>query len=127
MPEVPLWSRPEPKRIGPHRNGWARASHLRQVTDVAASTVEQAVTLGYQVIEDNMERGREFARKRSQSQHNHPPGPDELLQMSAKVIQLGREFSLAYFDLVEKTIFEMASIATRSKGHQADDSTVEDR
>ena len=121
MSVVSKWKRPEPARFAPYRNGWSTKDQLKQVTEMATTTVEEAVSLGYAVIEDNIERGRSYARGRNNDQTSHET-PDELLQLSAKVIQLGRDFSLAYFDLVEKTLCEVMSYASRSRPSTDDES-----
>jgi hypothetical protein len=114
MSVEPKWMRPEPARFAPYRNGWSTKDQLKQVTEMATTTVEEAVNLGYAVIEDNIERGRSYARSRNKNQTSHET-PDELLELSAKVIQMGRDFSLAYFDLVEKTLCEVMGYASRNR------------
>lgn len=127
MTESQYWSRPEPERTKPYRNGWSEQPKLRDVADMATTTVEQAVSIGYDVIEDNIERGRSYARRRH---HGDDPTsqdlPDDLLRLTARVVRLGRDFSMAYFDLVERTMRDLANRSVRttsdtSKYHPEDD------
>lgn len=116
MDASPSWSRNEPERQGPYRDGWSNSSHLQETSEIAATTVEHAVNLGYQVIEDNIERGKALARNRRRSENgHHDDRGDDLLDITAQFIKLGREFSYAYFDLVEKTLLGVSSPESRSR------------
>lgn len=117
MDASPIWSRNEPERQGPFRDGWSNTSHLRETSESAATTVEQAVNLGYQVIEDNIERGKALARHRRRSENDdHDDRGDDLLDITAQFIKLGREFSYAYFDLIERTLLGVSNEASGSRG-----------
>jgi hypothetical protein len=75
------------------------------------------VNLGYQVIEDNIERGKALARHRRRSENDHHDDRgDDLLDITAQFIKLGREFSYAYFDLIERTLLGVSSEASGSRG-----------
>lgn len=115
MSEPSNWQRDEPARQAPHRNGWANANYMNQATDVATSTVEQAVKLGYQVIEDNIERGRAFASRYAKGDNPVSSSQDDLLQLSSKLIRLGRELTINYFDAVEKVLGEIDGIRSRQR------------
>ena len=112
MTESQPWSRPEPERMEPRRDGWSSANHLQQASEVAATTVEQAVNLSYQVIEDNIARGKFFAGQRKRNADNSYGSGDsngngasaETQDMAMRLIELGREFTNAYFDLVEQAL-----------------------
>jgi hypothetical protein len=121
MSESSNWHRDEPSRQAPHRNGWANTNYINQVTDVAASTVEQAVKLGYQVIEDNIERGKSFAGRYTKEDHHASSSQDDLIQLSSKLIQLGRDLTLNYFDAVEKILGEIDGIRSRQKNDLKND------
>lgn len=120
MTETQHWSRPEPERTTPNRNGWTDGPHLREVAGMATTTVEQAVSIGYDVIEDNIERGRSYARRRHQGDaHAGQDLPDDLLQLTAKLVRLGRDFSMAYFDLVERTMLDLSTRSVRQNSGTA--------
>jgi hypothetical protein len=115
------WTRPEPKRAGPHRNGWANGHPAGHAKDVASTTVEQAVRLGYKVIENNIEMGKAFAgRHSSERDSGHQ---DDLYQLCGKMIQLGRDFTSLYFDAVEQVLQEVSERTTRKVSKDEDSSS----
>jgi hypothetical protein len=115
MIESQHWSRPEPERTKPYRNGWSEQPKLREVADMATTTVEQAVSIGYDIIEDNIERGRSYARRRHHAdEHASQDLPDDLLKLTTRLVRMGRDFSMAYFDLIEKTVLDLATRSTRT-------------
>lgn len=124
MTEPQYWSRPEPERTTPYRNGWTGGPHLREVAGMATTTVEQAVSIGYDVIEDNIERGRSYARRRHHGDpHAGQDLPDDLLQLTTRLVRLGRDFSMAYFDLIERTMLDLSttrSVRTQSGTAKSD-------
>jgi hypothetical protein len=114
------WTRPEPKRTGPHRNGWAKGHAGGHVKDVASTTVEQAVRLGYKVIENNIEMGKAFASRHSSERESGTQ--DDLIQLCGKMLQLGRDFTSLYFDALEQVLQEVSERTTR-KVSKDDDSS----
>jgi len=114
------WTRPEPKRSGPHRNGWAKGHPVGHAKDAASTTVEQAVRLGYKVIENNIEMGKAFATRHSSERESGTQ--DDLLQLCGKMLQLGRDFTSLYFDAVEQVLQEVSERKTR-KVSKDDDSS----
>lgn len=82
---------------------------------MATTTVEQAVSIGYDIIEDNIERGRSYARRRHHAdEHIRQDLPDDLLKLTTRLVRMGRDFSMAYFDLIEKTVLDLATRSTRT-------------
>ncbi len=96
--------RPEPERDEPIRNPWA--SDAAGPTDPPGSeagvdeVIAHAVRLGYRVIGDNIEQGRAAAGRFSQGDYGVEDVPDDLGELAARLLHLGREMSVTAFDVM---------------------------
>lgn len=117
------WQRPEPSRQEPHRNGWAHTNYVHEATNAASSTVQEAIHLGYRVIEDNIEQGKAFASRYSKASGSTSSTQDELFQLSAKMIQLGREVTSTYFDALDKLLDQLDSHRSSSSRNNVEDNS----
>jgi hypothetical protein len=83
-------------------------------TDDAAisEAVSQAVKTGYDVITENIKRGREAAERFRQGKYNISEVPGDLEAMTLRVLQLARELSTTTFDVCERLLHEFSTNAT---------------
>ena len=112
------WQRPEPVRTAPLRNGWSRMSSYPGSAAKAGETVHEAVRIGYQVIEDNIEQGREAASRLSRGSYQASDAQSDFLQMSSRLLQAGRDLTASYFDMLEGLIREVNSDQARRSSKQ---------
>ena len=73
----------------------------------AGETVHEAVRIGYQVIEDNIEQGRQAASRLSRGSYQTSDAQSDFLQMSSRLLQAGRDLTASYFDMLEGLIREV--------------------
>ena len=84
----------------------------------AGETVHEAVRIGYQVIEDNIEQGREAASRLSRGSYQASDAQSDFLQMSSRLLQAGRDLTASYFDMLEGLIREVNSDQARRSSKQ---------
>jgi hypothetical protein len=93
--------KPTSGRTGPIRDGWtppglAGAKGHEDVGDVVAD----AVRAGYRVIGENLRQGRAAADRLAAGRYEMTDAPDDLSALGNRLVQLGRELSTVWFDLV---------------------------
>jgi hypothetical protein len=104
--------RPEPKRTGPIRNasGYFRDSHSwgedphppwPEPADVIDDAITQGVRLGYRVIGQHLERGREEAARLGDTTDEHPTADPDIQRLLHRVQDLSKDFGALCFDAVE--------------------------
>ncbi|MGA2953471.1 MAG: hypothetical protein ABSD80_14680 [Caulobacteraceae bacterium] len=122
--------RPQPARTGPLRARTAPATSdapeavppqaefggatPKNTDDTAISeAVSQAVKTGYEVIAENLKRGREAAERFRQGTYNIREVPGDLEAMSLRVLGLARELSITTFDVCERLLHEFSANAAQ--------------
>ena len=104
-------TRTPPSRHAPHR-GFASApapgpEPERSPAPNEASTSEaiaNAVRLGYDVIGQNIEQGREAAHRFRAGAYSASEAPQDLARLAARMLNLTRELSTTTFDVLERLI-----------------------
>lgn len=98
--------KPIPERTGPIRDGWtppglagAKGHHTGGHEDVGEAVAE-AVRAGYRVIGENLRQGRAAADRMAAGRYEIADAPEELTVLGNRLVQLGRELSTVWFDLV---------------------------
>lgn len=114
MTDSSHWQRAEPTRTAPHRDGWAQTTPMQGAASQAGSTVQQAVRIGYQVIEDNIEQGREAAARISKGSYGYTDAQSDILQLSNRLLQASRDLTSTYFDALESLIREATNDRRKS-------------
>ncbi len=91
--KMPAAERTESNRSGWHHSG---GSDHGDVGDVVA----EAVRAGYRVIGENLRQGRAAADRMAAGRYELADAPDELSALGNRLVQLSRELSTVWFDLV---------------------------
>jgi hypothetical protein len=128
--------RPQPARAGPRRSRTApetseapEAAPAKAESGSATSTsaddaaiseaVSRAVKTGYDVLTDNLKRGREAAERFAQGNYNIREVPGDLEATSLRVLQLARELSSTTFDVCERLLHAFSANAKPPPGQTA--------
>ena len=111
----PRIRRPQPQRAGPRR-ARGPASEPPPTPDPGADpriseAVSEAVKMGYDVITENIRQGRAAAERFRQGAYNIREAPGDLETAGLRVLQLARELSTTTFDICERLLKELGSMA----------------
>jgi hypothetical protein len=104
--------RPEPGRTTSNRSGAAPAdggSGAATPDGTVSETIAQAVRMGYDVIAENLQQGREAAARFRQGDYNIRDVPGDLEDVLGRLIGLARELSTTTFDVCERLLKELGS------------------
>ena len=108
--------RPPPAAQGPNRDGAAAGAEVpaSKAADAAADTkvgdaVAHIVKLGYDVIAENIQQGREAAERFSKGKYNIREAPGDLEVAAQRMLHLARELSTTTFDVCERLLKEVAA------------------
>jgi hypothetical protein len=105
--------RPEPEREGPKRAGDG-APTGKTAKDVPADleiseAVAHVVKLGYDVIAENIQQGREAAARFRQGKYRLREAPGEIEVAAQRLLSLARELSTTTFDVCDRLLAELAA------------------
>jgi hypothetical protein len=78
--------------------------------------VSRAVKTGYDVLTDNLKRGREAAERFAQGDYNIREVPRDLEATSLRMVQLARELSNTTFDVCERLLHAFSANAAPPPG-----------
>lgn len=96
-------TRPPPARETPFRNSWTGTGPMGGNQPPADAAVDEvvahAVRIGYQVIGENIRQGRRAADRFSAGDYGVRDVPNDLTQLSTRLLQLTRDLSATAFDL----------------------------
>jgi hypothetical protein len=104
--------RPVPERLGPNRDpfsaagpppsagGGGPAGGGQAAHPTVDEVVAQAVRAGYQVIEDNIKQGCVAAQRIRRNDYQVSDIPDDATRATKRLLQLTRELSTTWFDLI---------------------------
>jgi hypothetical protein len=107
--------RPEPARDRPKRTSAAAAAakepaeaDLPVDLEISAA-VAHVVKLGYDVIAENIQQGREAAARFRQGKYRLGEAPGEIEVAVQRLLSLARELSTTTFDVCDRLVSELAS------------------
>lgn len=117
--------RKAPKRPGPIRAGsFASGTYSGGDPDPAApapdpsvsESVAQAVRMGYDVIAENIQLGREAAAKFRQGEYNIRDVPHDAEVVMTRFMHLARELSATTFEVLEQVLKQMGTVQPPNAG-----------
>jgi hypothetical protein len=117
--------RKAPKRAGPIRSGsFASGTYSGGDGDPAAApadpsvgeSVAQAVRMGYDVIAENIQLGREAAAKFRQGEYNIRDVPHDAEVVMTRFMHLARELSATTFEVLEQVLKQMGTVQPPNGG-----------
>lgn len=107
--------RPPPDAAGPNRSSMARSRQgtgTKTSEAAAEGTVSDAVArvvkVGYDVIAENIQQGREAAERFSKGKYRIGEAPGDLEVAAQRLLHLARELSTTTFDVCERLLKEVA-------------------
>ena len=120
--------RPEPQRAGPQRDWPQRASQtaatpekpIEPSVDLEISeAVAHVVKLGYDVIAENIQQGREAAARFRYGNYRLREAPGEIEVAAQRVLGLARELSTTTFDVCDRLLRELGAQKRPSEGDKS--------
>jgi hypothetical protein len=106
--------RPDPRRDGPQRSSTdaasaAEAPDERPVDLEVSEAVAHVVKLGYDVIAENIQQGREAAARFRHGKYRLRETPGEIEVAAQRLLNLARELSTTTFDVCDRLLRELAA------------------
>jgi hypothetical protein len=125
--DAPRAKRTAPARAAPNRSytpeaaAPPRSESSARPGDVSTSeAIAKAVRLGYDVIGQNIEQGREAATRFRAGAYKAREAPQDLGRLAARMLNLTRELSTTTFDVLERLIQDPDFIAAARPAAPAD-------
>jgi len=105
--------RPDPDRDGPNRTSTGAAASKRPdelpVDLEVSEAVAHVVKLGYDVIAENIQQGREAAARFRHGKYRLRETPHEIEVAAQRLLSLARELSTTTFDVCDRLLRELAA------------------
>lgn len=110
------------KRHSPQRGEPQRIA-AKRTEEAATDTAARAVQTGYRVIAENIERGRDAARKFREGEYNIRDVPRDIEKMSTRMFEAAGEFSVAAIE-IGGWLLKAAELAAKQPHDKADNNAV---